>query len=57
MLHFWGVSESSLAESVAPLLELSNPTVAPYAGQGEVKLRITAKAATASEADAADCPG
>ena len=41
---------------MAPLLELSNPTVAPYAGQGEVKLRITAKAATASEADAAIAP-
>ena len=56
VLHFWGVSESTLAESVAPWLELQNPTVAPYAGQGEVKLRITAKGATASEADAAIAP-
>tara|TARA_Y100000991_G_scaffold117308_1_gene88523 strand:+ start:579 stop:1832 length:1254 start_codon:yes stop_codon:yes gene_type:complete len=52
VLHFWGISESSLAESVAPLLELQNPTVAPYAGQGEVKLRITAYGQTAHEAEA-----
>jgi nicotinamide-nucleotide amidase len=52
VLHFWGISESSLAESVAPLLELQNPTVAPYAGQGEVKLRITAHGQTAHDAEA-----
>ena len=46
MLRFWGVAESSLAESVADLLALENPTVAPYAGAGEVKLRITARAQT-----------
>jgi len=34
---------------------LSNPTVAPYASQGEVKLRITAKAA--SQEDAQDLIG
>jgi nicotinamide-nucleotide amidase len=44
MLRFWGVAESSLAEQVADLLALDNPTVAPYAGAGEVKLRITARA-------------
>ncbi|MCP9809477.1 CinA family nicotinamide mononucleotide deamidase-related protein, partial [Cyanobium sp. HWJ4-Hawea] len=46
MLRFWGVSESALAEQMADLLELANPTVAPYASAGEVKLRITAKAAS-----------
>jgi len=50
MLHFWGVSESNLAEQMADLLEGTNPTVAPYAGSGEVKLRITARAATAEAA-------
>ncbi|MBM5820114.1 MAG: competence/damage-inducible protein A [Cyanobacteria bacterium K_DeepCast_150m_m2_101] len=50
MLHFWGVGESNLAEQMADLLEGSNPTVAPYAGSGEVKLRITARAATAEAA-------
>ena len=44
MLRFWGVGESSLAEQLADLLEQSNPTVAPYAGAGEVKLRLTARA-------------
>ena len=44
MLHFWGVAESSLAEQVADLLEQANPTVAPYAGAGGVKLRLTARA-------------
>ena len=51
MLRFWGVSESALAEQMADLLALENPTVAPYAGAGEVKLRITARAATAAAAE------
>ena len=50
MLRLWGIAESDLAERMADLLEASNPTVAPYAGSGEVKLRITARAATAAEA-------
>ena len=49
-LKFWGIGESTLAEQVAPLLNLENPTVAPYASQGTVKLRVSARAA--SEADA-----
>ena len=52
MLRFWGVSESALAEQVADLLALDNPTVAPYAGAGEVKLRITARAADPDLAEA-----
>ncbi len=44
MLRFWGVGESVLAEQVDDLLALANPTVAPYAGAGEVKLRLTARA-------------
>lgn len=51
-LRFWGVPESALAEKVAPLLELDNPTVAPYAGNGEVRLRVSAKATTEAEAEA-----
>jgi nicotinamide-nucleotide amidase len=46
MLRFWGVSESALADQIGPLFELQNPTVAPYANYGEVKLRVTAKAAS-----------
>ena len=52
MLRFWGVSESALAEEMADLLEQANPTVAPYAGAGEVKLRITARAEHPAEAKA-----
>ncbi|CAK6701674.1 competence/damage-inducible protein A [Synechococcus sp. CCY9201] len=56
LLRFWGIGESTLAEQVHDLLALENPTVAPYAGTGEVKLRITACAATASEAEALLAP-
>jgi nicotinamide-nucleotide amidase len=52
MLRFWGVTESTLAEQVADLLESANPTVAPYAGAGEVKLRLTARAASTAGAEA-----
>lgn len=51
-LRFWGLAESTLAERVADLLEGSNPTLAPYAGAGEVMLRLTARAASRSEAEA-----
>ena len=50
ILRFQGIGESVLAEKVAPLLNLTNPTVAPYAGKGEVKLRISAKAPSEAEA-------
>jgi nicotinamide-nucleotide amidase len=47
VLRFWGIPESALAEKVAPLLALTSPTVAPYAGNGESRLRISAKASSA----------
>lgn len=50
-LKFWGISESGLAEKVMPFFDMENPTVAPYANHGEVKLRIAAKAASAAEAE------
>ena len=56
MLRFWGVSESALAEQMADLLEGENPTLAPYAGAGEVKLRLTARAGSDSEAQALLAP-
>lgn len=52
ILRIAGLGESSVAEMVKQLLEGSNPTVAPLAAAGEVHLRITAKAASAAEADA-----
>ncbi|MCT0208407.1 competence/damage-inducible protein A [Synechococcus sp. CS-1332] len=56
MLRFWGVAESDLAERVQDLLALENPTVAPYAGAGEVKLRVTARAADGAAAAALLAP-
>ena len=50
MLRFRGIGESALAEKVAPLFDLTNPTVAPYASKGEVRLRISAKAQSEAEA-------
>jgi nicotinamide-nucleotide amidase len=50
-LRFWGIGESALAEKVAPYLNLINPTVAPYAGKGEVRLRISAKAPSEAAAE------
>ncbi|MEA5575020.1 competence/damage-inducible protein A [Anabaena sp. UHCC 0451] len=49
-LKFWGIGESALAEKVSAYLNLPNPTVAPYAGNGEVRLRISAKASDAKAA-------
>lgn len=49
-LKFWGIAESALAERVSAFLNLPNPTVAPYASRGEVKLRVSAKAASEVEA-------
>jgi nicotinamide-nucleotide amidase len=55
-LKFWGIGESALAEKVAPYFNLPNPTVAPYAGKGEVRLRISAKAPTKEVAEALISP-
>jgi nicotinamide-nucleotide amidase len=53
VLRSSGIGESALAERVDDLFSGSaNPTIAFLASSGEVKVRITAKAATASEADA-----
>ena len=49
LLRFWGIGESTLAEQLHDLLDQSNPTVAPYAGRGEVKLRVTAHATSETE--------
>ena len=41
---------------IADLTENSNPTAAPYAKEGEMFVRVTAKAATQAEADALCAP-
>lgn len=56
VLRFWGIPEAALAETVAPLLELLQPTVAPYAGKGEARLRISAKATSLDAATALIAP-
>lgn len=52
MMRFRGIGESALAEKVVHLFDAQNPTVAPYAGQGEVRLRIAAKASSPAAAAA-----
>lgn len=49
-LHFVGIGESSLEEIIRPLMDSKNPTVAPYAGEGEVRLRVTASADNTEQA-------
>ena len=48
----FGIPEAAIDERLHDLLESSNPTVAPYSKDGEVVLRITAKADTAEQAQA-----
>ena len=50
-LKHYGIGESTLAEKYAELLNGVNPTVAPLAGTGECRLRVSAKATTADEAE------
>ena len=40
----FGIGESAMAERAAQFLKQENPTVAPYAKDGEALLRVTAKA-------------
>ncbi len=50
VLRFWGIPESVLAEKVAAQIARPHPTVAPYAGNGEARLRITVRASNEAEA-------
>lgn len=56
VLRFYGIGESLLAERLHDLLEMENPTVAPYAGRVEVRVRVTARAKTPGEAEAMLAP-
>src|SRR4030095_4273789 len=49
-LKHFGIGESALAEMYGDLLNSRNPTVAPLAGRGECRLRVTAKAESVEEA-------
>ena len=43
-INIIGIGESAVAEKLGDLLKSSNPTVATYAQNGEVRVRVTAKA-------------
>ncbi|MBW6411478.1 competence/damage-inducible protein A [Clostridium weizhouense] len=46
-----GIGESSVAEKIQDLIDKqTNPTIAPYAKEGEVTLRVTAKAGNENKA-------
>ncbi|MDX1918276.1 MAG: competence/damage-inducible protein A [Candidatus Caenarcaniphilales bacterium] len=49
-LRFYGIGESAMAEKVADLLNLADPTVASYASRAECRLRLATKASTEQEA-------
>lgn len=52
-LKFVGIGEADLAQLVhEEIINQTNPTIAPYAGQGEVVLRVTAKAENTAAAQA-----
>ncbi len=57
LLRTWGDSESAIGERLGDLYDAStNPTIAFLASGGEIKIRITAKAATRDEASAMIAP-
>ncbi|MFO7293503.1 MAG: competence/damage-inducible protein A [Actinomycetes bacterium] len=56
VLRTWGRPESWVGERLDDLFESSNPSIAFLASGGEIKVRITAKAASEAEALAAIAP-
>ena len=49
-IRTFGIGESAMAEKVNDLFDSENPTVAPYAKDGEALLRVTAMAETKDKA-------
>ncbi len=50
-IHIFGMGESAVEEKIKTIMtESQNPTVAPYCKEGEVRLRVTAKARSEDEA-------
>lgn len=47
----FGIGESAMAEKVSDLFDMQNPTVAPYAKDGEALLRVTALADSEEQAE------
>jgi len=51
-IHIFGLGESAVEEKLSDLMQsLQNPTLAPYAKDGEVMLRLTAKASSKQAAE------
>lgn len=50
-IHIFGRGEAPVAQMMDDLMNGENPTLAPYAKEGECYLRVTAKAHTEEEAD------
>lgn len=56
-IRIYGMGESEVESRIAEFAEdMGNPTLAPYAKDGEVMLRVTGKAETEEEADAITRP-
>ena len=52
IVHFFGIGESDLENQLRQeMLAMKNPTLAPYAKEGEVQLRVTASAPTPQQAE------
>lgn len=52
-VHLFGIGESNVEDQLKDYMEAhQNPTIAPYAKEGEVLLRVTASAPTMEEAEA-----
>jgi nicotinamide-nucleotide amidase len=52
-IKFFGIGESSLEDALKDLIDnQTDPTIAPYAGEGEVKLRITTRTNGKQQSDA-----
>lgn len=50
-VHIYGRGEAPVAQMMDDLMDGENPTLAPYANEGECYLRVTAKAHSHEEAD------
>lgn len=56
-IRVFGIGESRMDELLRPMMDrLENPTLAPYAGNAECMLRLTAKAKSEAEAEALAAP-
>lgn len=51
VLNCFGIGEGAAAEKLGGLVQMANPTVATYAGNGEMFVKITARAESEEKAD------